>query len=269
MGDKLIKILIFIIGILVGSFFNLICHRIPLGIPIFTKRPFCPKCNKYYKIYEIIPIFGFIYQKGKCNYCNERIPFWNPLVELFTGFIYIVTYSVFGNSVETLVYLIIFPILIGIIRIDYEHYYIPDRFNLTIFIVGLMYAVYLSFTDIQLLFDRLIGLIVGFLLVFIIRFIGKLVYKREAMGLGDLKFLMAFGMVIGYIGVIFTFIVGCVLASIIELTLMTFKVKKRGKEIAFGPYLVYASMIYIFIGNSLIEWYLRLLGGYLYAYLQF
>lgn len=267
MGDKLIRIFVFLFGIVIGSFINILAYKLPNNVKIFHGKVTCTKCQKEIKYYELIPVFSYILQKGKYN-CGHKIPISNLIIELFTGFIYLVTYSVFGNSIEALVYLIIFPILIGIIRIDYEHYYIPDRFNLTIFIVGLMYAVYLSFTDIHLLLDRLIGLVVGFLLVFIVRLIGKLIYKREAMGLGDLKFLMAFGMVIGYIGVIFTFIVGCVLASIIELTLMTFKIKKRGKEIAFGPYLVYASMIYIFIGNSVIEWYLRLLGGYLYAYLQ-
>ncbi len=260
MGDKLIWIFIFIIGLCIGSFLNVLAYRIPQKMKP-NGRSMCPHCNHELKWYELIPVFSYILLKGKCKNCNERISILYPIIEIMTALFYSLLYLTFGFGYEFFLYVFVITIMIIIIRIDYEHKYIPDRLNLSLLIAGVVHIVYLSINKIESIFPNIIGFVVGFLLCYIIRLIGSLVYKKEAMGFGDVKLLAVIGLLLGYKGAIFTFFIGCIIATLIELTLMKLKVKSRDDEIAFGPYLIYASVLFIFIGNSLVDLYLSLIGG--------
>ncbi|WP_026400296.1 prepilin peptidase [Acholeplasma equifetale] len=261
-------VLIFILGILIGSFLNAFIYRIPRGIKISTGRSQCTHCHKELKWYELIPVFSYIFLRGKCSGCGEKISILYPITELLTGVLYLFTHLIFGFQIEFFIYVLTITVMIPIIRIDYEHKYIPDRLNLSILVLGLIYTIYQAFTDLNILWINGLGFLIGALIIFIVRWIGQQIYKREAMGFGDLKLLAALGMLIGWQGVIFTFLIGCIIASIIEVTLIAVKVKQRDSEIAFGPYLVYAAIIYMFFGETLINFYMDLLGGVLYALLH-
>ncbi len=254
-------VLFFILGITIGSYLNVLAYRIPLEIETYKGDSFCPNCKQKIHKYDLIPVLSYIILKGKCRRCKEKISVSYPITEIIVGLLYLFLYLRFGLSIDLVIYLVIFSVMVVIIKIDYEHKYIPDRFIVIILVFGLLYTIYHSFSDKNVIWVNLLGLALGFLILLIIRFIGYYIYKKEVMGFGDIKLLAALGFVVGYKKIILVFLLGCLIASLVEVTLMALKVKNKESEIAFGPYLVYGGMISIFYGHELIQAYLSLVMG--------
>lgn len=261
MEDYLIGVLFFISGLCIGSFLNVLAYRIPLGIDPTKGHSMCPKCRHTLKWYELVPVFSYILLRGKCHKCHTKISPIYPIVELVTASLYLALYLVFDLTSITFLYVAIVSIFVVIVIIDYQHKYIPDRFNFTIIGLALMANLFIGFSDLNRMLDNFLGMFVGFAIVVFVRFVGQLFFRKEAMGFGDVKLLAGLGLLLGFQASIFIFFVGCILASIIELTLMYAKIKSKESEIAFGPYLIYAAVIYMFVGKTLVEMYLSLLGG--------
>lgn len=261
MENYLIGLAFFMIGLCIGSYLNVLAYRIPLGINTAKGRSMCTNCKKELKFYELIPVFSYIFLRGKCSECKSKISIIYPIIELITGSLYLLTFLVFGLTLETFLYIILISVLIVITLIDYKHKYIPDRFNIIILVLGIINTIYLSINEISYLYNNLIGFVIGIFIVLIIRALGRAIYKQEAMGLGDMKLLACLGLFFGFKGAIFIFFVGAIFASFIELLLIALKVKEKENEIAFGPYLVYATIFYLFIGETLLNLYLQILGG--------
>lgn len=254
-------ILVFIVGLCIGSYLNVLAYRIPKGMSTSKGKSMCPNCGKTLKTYELIPIFSYILLKGKCHKCHEKISIIYPIIELLTATLFLATYLVFGFSFEFFLYILVLSIMVVIIVIDYRYKYIPDRLNFSILGLGLIYTIYKGINDTYQFFDHFLGLFIGFFIVFLIRRIGYILFKKEAMGFGDVKLLAGLGLLLGFKAAIFIFFGGCILASIIEVSLMGMKIKSRESEIAFGPYLIYAGILYMFLGETLIQMYLQFLGG--------
>lgn len=256
-----LPVLIFLSGLCIGSFLNVLAYRIPNELNPSEGRSKCPKCGHELKAWELVPVFSYILLRGKCSKCKRKISLIYPIIELVTAALYLALYLVFGISYTFFLYLIVITMMIVIIVIDYQHKYIPDRFNFGIIALALVNALVVGFSDLNLMLNHFIGLFVGFALVLIVRTIGQVFFKKEAMGFGDVKLLAGIGFLLGWKAAIFTFFVGCILASLIELSLMYTKLKAKDSEIAFGPYLIYAAIIYMFVGETLINLYLQLIGG--------
>ena len=127
------SIVVFIYGLLFGSFFNVVGYRLPNGLSIIKPGSFCPKCNHSLKWYELIPVFSFIIQKGKCRKCGCRISLFYPLIELLTGILFLISYLVFGFSIEFILSILISSFLVIVIVSDFSYLVIPDE--VTIFFV--------------------------------------------------------------------------------------------------------------------------------------
>ncbi len=259
--DILIGVILVILGFIIGSFLNVVIYRYPLGESIIFPNSFCPKCEEELKWYHNIPVLSYIFLKGKCAFCKERISLRYPLVEALTGASFLLVYLSVGFDYLLIFYLIfvIFGILITFIDID--HKIIPDLFLLILLINGVAYFTYnvLSVSDYNYM-SHIIGLFVGFLPFYLIRLFASLIYKKEAMGFGDVKYMGVIGFFLGWEKVLLVILIGSFLGSVIEVTLMLLKKKSRDAEFAFGPYLVMASFIALLYGNIIIEFYLKLLG---------
>lgn len=236
-------VFILIMGAVFGSFYNVVGYRIPNGLSIVRPGSFCPKCNHSLKWYELIPVFSYLFQQGKCEFCKERISIIYPMVEITTGILFAVSYYIFGFSYEFILALIVSSFLVIVIVSDINYLIIPDEvtffFCLLLFLVRLIVD---GFTPAILTLGY--GLIL-FGTMYLIMILGNLIFKKESMGGGDVKLMFFVGMAVGPILGFFSIFLSSVIA--LPLSLMVY-LKDRDNVIPFGPFILIAAFIIILFG---------------------
>lgn len=239
---------VFLLGLIFGSFLNVLIYRIPLKLSPEKGFSFCPACKHRLHWYDLFPLFSYIFLRGKCRYCKAKISLQYPIVEFLNALCFLLVYLVYGLSVETLLYMVCCSCLIVVTLIDFKHMIIPDRFNIIILACGLiaLFAV----PELGWL-DRVIGMFAFSVPVFLLSLMG-------AMGAGDAKLLAAIGLLLGWKLTLLTFVFAALLASIFGIASMI-KKKADGKlAIPFGPFISLAAIIAILYGQNIISAYLSL-----------
>lgn len=239
-------ILILLAGLVFGSFISAITWRIPRGIKILDlkSRSICPKCKKEISWYDNIPLLSFILLGGKCRCCNKHISWRYPIIELATGIGFLVIFTLQGLSLQGVYSIVIFLILEAIFVIDFEHQIIPDD----LVFIGFALCVFL----IPNFSFPISNLFAGFACASILLFI-HFVTNGKGMGLGDVKFAILGGIIVGLrlslIWLFLSFLTGAVIGIILILG------KKAGlkSQIAFGPFLIIAIPITLVFGNVIIK----------------
>ncbi|PAB58510.1 prepilin peptidase [Anaeromicrobium sediminis] len=246
--------IILTIGLVIGSFLNVCIYRIPKEESIAYPPSHCPKCNNYLKSIDLIPIFSYLFNRGKCRYCGETISLQYPLVELLNGIIYLLLYLKFGLSIFFVKYGILASLLIVISFIDYKLKIIPDECNLFGIIVSGAFIIFNNFSLLSLK-DSILGLVLGggiFLLIAII---------TGAMGGGDIKLMGVLGFAFGWKGILLITLLSFVIGAIISILLILLRLKHRKDEIAFGPFISVSTLVTILYGKGIIKWYIHILLG--------
>ncbi len=252
MIEVIIGIIFGLYGVVIGSFLNVLTLRLPLKESVTLKRSHCMTCGHTLSWYELFPLFSYIFLGGKCRHCKSKISIQYPLIEATNGILYVIVFLVHGICVETILYCLCASALLALSLIDWRTQEIPVGFNIFILLLGLVRLI----TDIGNWSQYVIGLfaVSGFLYLLF------LITKGRGIGGGDIKLMAATGLLLGWQLNIIAFLLGCVLGSIIHLTLMA--VKKANRVLAFGPYLsmgVYIAMIW---GEQLVSWYLSMWATY-------
>lgn len=252
MIDVIFSIFFGLYGVVIGSFLNVLILRLPIRESITLKRSHCMTCGHTLSWYELFPLFSYIFLGGKCRHCKSHISAQYPIVEGANGLLYVVLYLAKGITVETILYCLCASALLALSVIDWRTKEIPVGFNIFILLLGLVRLI----TDMGNWSQYVIGLfaVSGFL------FLLFLITKGRGIGGGDIKLMAATGLLLGWQLNIIAFLLGCVIGSIIHLTLMA--VKKADRVLAFGPYLsvgVYIAMIW---GEQLVSWYLSMWATY-------
>ncbi len=250
--ETILLVLSIIMGIGFGSFLNVCIYRTPKKIFFSNKRSFCPKCEHELSVKDNIPLFSYIFLRGKCRYCGERISLRYPFVELLNALLWMLVFIKFRIQWITLVYMVLVSLLIVMSFIDIDTFEIPDR----IIVVGIIIAL-ISFAPIDGIRwqDKLIGMVAVSLPTFLLAIL------TNGMGLGDVKLFFFLGLLFGwqYILIIFFFavLIGATIGVIILI-----KNKKSGlkKEIPFGPSIAVATIITIFVGQYIIKFYSSLIS---------
>jgi prepilin signal peptidase PulO-like enzyme (type II secretory pathway) len=259
----LFYLLIFVLGMIIGSFLNVVIFRLKTNETIFRKRSHCNFCQKKLNWYELIPLMSFIIQLGRCRGCKKKISWQYPLVELFTGVIFLLIFIFFGQvwrfpyTVYVCFLFLIFCFLIIIFVYDLKHYLVAEKIIYPAIILAFLFNIFIwIFTNnFQIFVSSIIaGLLAGgFFLILV------LISKEKWMGKGDILIGVLMGLILGMpmtiVGLILAFLIG----AIVSLVLMALKKKKMKSEIPFGPFLVLGTAISIFWGNVLLNWYLNLL----------
>ena len=243
----------FVFGLVVGSFLNVCIYRIPIEKSIVYPPSSCPKCNTQIKWYDNIPVLSYIILGGKCRQCRSKISPIYPLIEILTGFITVLIYLKFKLSIQTAAFLIFSYALIVGSFIDLKHYIIPDRISLGLIAVGVAFSYFLPIG----LKGSLIGAASGFVILYGLALLGELLFKKEAMGGGDIKLLSGIGAFLGIKGVLFVLLFSSFLGSLIGIALITAGKKELTSKIPFGPYLSLAAVCYPFFG----EWIIKFIYG--------
>lgn len=246
------SILIFVLGTIMGSFYNVVGYRLPNNMSIVFPNSFCPNCNKKLKFYELIPVFSYLFQRGKCNNCKKKVSILYPIFELITGIIFLICYLRFGLSFE-FIYAITFSSILIIITIsDLRYFIIPDEVLLTGVVILMIELLINSFVNnIGIVNGIVIPLLNGlgsFSIIYLFKFIGDIILKKECLGGGDIKLLFVIGFAIGFD----MSIVAIFLAAFIALPLSIISlIKKDENVLPFGPYLSIASLIILFTNLNL------------------
>jgi leader peptidase (prepilin peptidase)/N-methyltransferase len=245
-----LSVYFFILGLLIGSFLNVVIYRIPEKQSIVKPPSHCPHCNTRLKIIDLIPVLSFLSTKGKCRYCGTKISWQYPFVELLTAFFFLGAYLKFGLSFELVIMLILLSALIVISFIDYKYMIIPNVITYSGIIIGLLSAIFFDYISI---FSSLLGIVIPALILLVIALIFK-----GGMGMGDVKLASMLGAFLGTTYTLAGIFIGSLLGSIIGLSLMGLGVMERKDRIPFGPFICFGAIIMIFFGEFLIDWYVSL-----------
>lgn len=238
--------LIFLIGISIGSFLNVCIYRIPKKEDIVFERSHCMSCGNVLKWYELIPLFSYIVQGGKCRNCKTKLSVQYPLIELLNGLIYVWIFMVKGLCPESILFCMCASVLIVISVIDWRTFEIPFGCNIIIGILGIVRVV----LDLAHWYDYVIGFFVVSGLFLIIYWITK----GRGIGGGDIKLMAAAGLLLGWQNILLSLMIGSIAGSVIHLALM--KIQGKDRVLAFGPYLAFGIFISMLYGNDIITWYL-------------
>lgn len=240
-----------ILGSMAGSFLNVCIYRLPQGGSLVVPRSRCPRCGTPIHWYDNIPLVSFIILRGKCRACGGPISLQYPLVEAAGAGLMVIVYFKVGLSFDLLEDATLLFILLGIAVSDARTYTIPDGFSLSGIVLGLMLC-FLPGGITPL--ESVVGLLVGGGSLYLVALLGEYIFKKEAMGGGDVKMLAMIGAFLGWPGVLFTLFVGSLIGSFI-FGWINFVLRKK-KLVPFGLFLAIGAGIYTFAGPELIAWYL-------------
>ncbi|SHJ68361.1 type 4 prepilin peptidase 1 Aspartic peptidase. MEROPS family A24A [Anaerobranca californiensis DSM 14826] len=238
-------IAVFLIGLCIGSFFNVVIYRVPLGKSIVYPPSSCVNCDAKIPIPYLIPILGYLLTRGRCFSCSEKISFKYPLVELLGGVLGIVIYIYTTTLTQFILHYLFFMVLVAVTVVDLEKMIIPDSFNLVLTVIGVLEIIYTK---------SYFNLAVGFSLALFFFLIA--VISKGGMGGGDIKLAFPLGLFLGgslgVLAILLAFFIGGTV-GVILLALG----QSRKKAIPFAPYLVLGTTISYFFGEKIIRWYLQ------------
>lgn len=257
----LLYVFAFIFGSLIGSFLNVCIYRIPRQVSIVWPSSRCPSCGQPIRAWDNIPILSYLMLGGRCRNCRAKIPYRYPVVEALNAVFYLILLWRFGPDWPFLVYALFCSALIVITFIDLDFQIIPDRITLPGIPLGIL-AGSLLLPDPFLRATALgwkssvIGAVSGFLFFYFVAAAGEKIFRKEAMGGGDIKMMTMVGGFLGWKGVILTTFIGSLLGSVIGVVMMGLRGRERGSLIPFGPFLAAGAVASLIFGQEIVAWYL-------------
>ena len=242
------KLLVFILGTLFGSFFLVIGTRLPLKDNVITGRSRCDNCYHELKWLELIPVLSFLFLGGKCRYCHQKITIEHLIVEIITGLLFLYGYHCYGLTVSYGIYLTILSLTIIIFISDMKYMIILDS-PLVLSIILIIFFRYFELGLINTIYSIIYGILL-FIVMFLIKKLGDYMFKKESLGGGDIKLAFLMGLVLGYPGIGFRLgLISIIFASFLALpyAIGSLYIHKKN-ELPFGPFLIASVLIiYLFI----------------------
>jgi leader peptidase (prepilin peptidase)/N-methyltransferase len=248
---------LFILGAILGSFFNVVIYRVPRGGSIIRPPSACPACGTRLRACDNIPVLGYLFLRGKCRYCAAPISARYPIVEVLSGILPVLLFIRFGFSAPFYVFWPLSCVLLVISFIDLDLRIIPDRVTLPGIAVGLIVAPLVGFLG---FWDSLIGVVVGGGTLYLIGVLGELFLKKESMGGGDVKLAAMLGAFMGWKLVLVALFVAFFVGAVIGVIVMARKPKDWDSSLPFGPFIALGAVLALLWGESALAWYSLLLG---------
>ena len=270
--------LYFVVGIFslcIGSFLNVVIYRTPKmmeqewrndcqmllhpeqaiiddsTISLSQPASTCPKCHSPIRWYQNIPVISWLLLRGKCGQCQNPISIRYPFIELLTAVCALTVVAVFGPTLQMLFGLVLTYVLIALTFIDFDTQLLPDRYTLPLAALGLGVHSYARYTSAS---SAIWGYIIGFLCLWVVYYLFKLVTGKEGMGYGDFKLLAALGAWMGPLMLPLIVLLSSLVGAIIGIILL--KIRKENQPFAFGPYIAIAGWIAFLWGDAIMKLYL-------------
>lgn len=241
MIELLYYLIFFILGSVFGSFYNVLGLRLPNNESVVFPSSHCPKCNHELKWYELIPILSFIFLKGRCKECKEKISLLYPMNELFCGILFVVSYYSYGFSLELIIALTLSSLLVLVIASDLTYMIIPDSFT----IVSSLIIIVVKLLSVGVM-DTLVSIgygIISFGIMYLIMKLGTWLFKKDCMGGADIKLMFVVGLALDPLLAMLVIVIASVLA--LPGALYAY-FKNKEHMIPFGPFLVLGLLILYF-----------------------
>jgi len=243
-------LVIFIFGLIVGSFLNCVIYRLEEGKSFLKGRSFCPHCKHKLIWQDLIPIFSFLILRGKCRYCQKPISLQYPLVELATGIIFLSI--VLFNIQYSIFHILIACFLIVIFVYDLKHYLIPDKIIYPAIVIALIFnfqfLIVNEFSIFKFSILSALGAAAFFLLI-------VLISRGKWMGVGDIKLAFLMGLILGFPNILVALFLAFFIGAIMGIGLIATGKKTLKSEVPFGPFLVAGTFLALFWGQDVINWY--------------
>jgi len=266
-------------GTCIGSFLNVCIHRIPRELSVVKPRSFCPGCERTIPWYCNVPILSYVLLRGRCRFCGTRISARYVTVEMLVGLLFLLTWLKFDTMpgarplalapVEAwplvpIYWLLVSGLVLGTF-VDFEHLIIPDRVTLGGIVAGVALSAVAPALhgESEMLYGllwSLVGAALGWGILWLIAIFGRFVFRKEAMGFGDVKLLGAIGAFLGWRAVLFTIVVSSFAGSLVGVTLVALKMKAMQSRIPYGPYLALAAVIWMLWGPGIWNAYINMLS---------
>ena len=268
-----------VLGLLVGSFLNVVIYRLPkmmeLGwqqqctelrgeepahsepYNLLVPRSACPHCHHAISAWENIPVVSYLILRGKCRGCNAAISPRYPVVEAISGILCGFAAWHFGFDLATMGAILLIWALLALTAIDFDTQLLPDDITMPLIWTGLLFNLYGAFTTLS---GALLGAIFGYLALWSVYWLFKLITGKEGMGYGDFKLLAALGAWLGWQLLPLIIILSSLVGAVVGITLIVAVKHGRDIPIPFGPYLAGGGLIALFWGKTLTQNYLQLLG---------
>ncbi|MEW5796596.1 MAG: prepilin peptidase [Candidatus Zixiibacteriota bacterium] len=247
-------ILVFVLGLAVGSFLNVLVYRLPRRKQFVKGRSACPHCGAVIKWYQNIPLVSYLALRGRCASCHKPISWRYPLIELLNGLGYLYFFYNYNWSVEFAVFAFLASALIVVFFIDLEHQIIPDLVTLPGMVIGLAVSL---FPDGVTIVQSLIGLVVGGGALYLIAVLGDWLFKKESMGGGDIKLAAMLGAFLGWQKVLLVFLGSAVIGLVVSLLIMAFSARlRRTRIVPFGPFIALAAVMALIWGDRIVAFYI-------------
>lgn len=248
-----IGVIIFLFGLIMGSFFNVCIYRIPMNLSVVSPPSHCGNCNHELAPLDLIPVLSWVLLGRRCRYCKAPISSRYPIVELLTAVLFVLLYIKFDISVDTIFYLAFISILIMVAFIDIDHRIIPDRFIVIGLVLDILYLAVHSFASWQ---NAVIGGIIGGGSIFLIDVASRIIFKKEGMGFGDVKLMLMAGAFLGISRTIIALLAAVWIGAIFGVVLLRMRKSNDDHYMPFGPFLASGCIIAIFLGDFLAAWYI-------------
>ena len=282
--ELILSFFAFWLGACIASFLNVVIWRVPRGESIVSPPSHCPKCGKLIRWYQNIPILAWLALRGKCANCKAPISPRYILIEALGGCLFLAAFLAFGltaplwlSAVWLLVVWVWLSLMIVGSMIDFDHKLLPDFVTVGGMVLGVAWAAYCTAMNLLVaalslktpvgvhdclmpLYWSVAGLVFGFGLLWLVRWVGSRVFKREAMGLGDVFLMGAVGALFGPVAVLVTLILSSVFGSVVGVGMIALSKTRLGKflEIPYGPYICLGCLAWMFYGPEMVRWYLNL-----------
>lgn len=275
----MLAVTVALIGLMIGSFLNVVIYRLPIMMErdwqrhcselsgalvnedevfnLVRPRSRCPRCGHKIKSTENIPILSYLLQSGRCSNCNTRISARYPIVELFTAATSAYVAWHFGFGWESACALIVTWSLIALTFIDLDHQLLPDSITLPLLWLGLIASLFPVFADSH---SSIVGAAAGYLSLWSVYHLFKIVTGKEGMGFGDFKLLGMLGAWMGWQALPVIILMSSLVGAVVGISLILLKRHERTKPIPFGPYLAAAGWITLLWGDEITGVYLRVTG---------
>jgi leader peptidase (prepilin peptidase)/N-methyltransferase len=251
------QVLVGVVGCCIGSFLNVVIHRLPQKQSLAHPASRCPHCGEPIAFYDNIPILSYIILRGKCRHCRASISLRYPIVEATAGFLALALFRRYGFEPQFFIEFVFVTILLAIAFIDLDTFLIPDVLSLS----GVALGILASFLSIRLTWmDSLLGVIIGGGSLYLLAIGYQFLRRQDGIGGGDIKLLGMIGAFLGIPGVVLTVVVASMVGTAVGLIAMRRSGEGMKTMLPFGPFLSLGAVAYTFWGEGFLRWYMGMLS---------
>jgi leader peptidase (prepilin peptidase)/N-methyltransferase len=255
LGLPIVWVIVIALGLVAGSFTNVLIHRLPRRESLWWPRSHCPACRNPLRWYHNIPLVSWLVLRGRCAFCGVAISWVYPLVEVLTAGLFAAFFARYGISMVTVGFWYLSVTLVAVFFIDLKHRIIPNSLTYTGVLAGVALAVaspHLRWSE------AVLGAVVGLAIFIGMAYLGRFLFKKDSMGGGDVKLAAVLGAFLGVGKVLVVFVLSAAIGLVISLVgLWAFPALRRDRAIPYGPFLALAALLVSFFGESLIGFYVR------------